>query len=121
MQCRLISLPFILRRLLSVWTTSLQNMLVPYTVTAAEETVLSAHEYLRNTTRFHFETRDSVRASPTPALLQRVVGHRNAVLGTGASSLRKASLPIEERLFTVTVNPGEIRTFLVTLEPKNIG
>ncbi|XP_072144341.1 lysosomal alpha-mannosidase-like [Dermacentor andersoni] len=102
-------------------SVSLKNMLVPYTVTAAEETVLSAHEYLRNTTRFHFETRDSVRESPTPALLQRLAGHRNAGLSTGASSSGKNSLPIDERLFTVTVNPGEIRTFLVTLEPKNIG
>ncbi|XP_070378956.1 lysosomal alpha-mannosidase-like isoform X2 [Dermacentor albipictus] len=102
-------------------SVSLKNMLVPYTVTAAEETVLSAHEYLRNTTRFHFETRDSVRESPTPALLRRLAGHRNAGLSTGASSSGKNSLPIDERLFTVTVNPGEIRTFLVTLEPKNIG
>lgn len=102
-----------------MWVYSSQNILVPYTVTAAEETVLSAHEYLRNTTRFHFETRDSVTASSSSTLLLRLAAHQNAVLDTGASAM--TSSPIDDRLFTVTVNPGEIRTFLVTLEPKALG
>ncbi|XP_077532022.1 lysosomal alpha-mannosidase-like isoform X2 [Haemaphysalis longicornis] len=102
-------------------TVSLKHLLVSYTVTAVVETVLSAHEYLHNSTRFHFDTRDSVPVSmPTVPPPFRPGARPWFGGGTGTFSTRRNLSPIDERLFTVTVNPGEIRTFLVTLEPKNL-
>lgn len=90
-------------------TVSLKHLLRSYVITDVEETVLSANQFLRDSNRFHFETHESL-SSPTPGT------SLNCVNCTSSTS-RITSM--DTRLFTVTVHPGEIRTFLVTFAPRD--
>lgn len=83
-------------------------------VTDVEETVLSANQFLRGSKRLRFDTLDSVSTSAPEAATSGA-----ATNGTGGGDDGSAETDdIDSRLFTVTLRPADIRTFLVTVAPR---
>ncbi|CAN7991738.1 unnamed protein product, partial [Ixodes pacificus] len=86
-----------------------------YVVTDVEETVLSANQFLRGSKRLRFDTLDSVSTSAPEAATS---GAATNGTGGGDDDGSAETDDIDSRLFTVTLRPADIRTFLVTVAPR---
>ncbi|EEC17266.1 lysosomal alpha-mannosidase, putative, partial [Ixodes scapularis] len=86
-----------------------------YVVTNVEETVLSANQFLRGSKRLRFDTLDSVSTSVPEADMS---GAATNGTGGGGDDGSAETDDIDSRLFTVTLRPADIRTFLVTVAPR---
>lgn len=84
-------------------------------VTNVEETVLSANQFLRGSKRLRFDTLDSVSTSVPDADMS---GAATNGTGGGGDDGSAETDDIDSRLFTVTLRPADIRTFLVTVAPR---
>ncbi|XP_029840933.2 lysosomal alpha-mannosidase [Ixodes scapularis] len=96
-------------------TVSLKHLFKAYVVTNVEETVLSANQFLRGSKRLRFDTLDSVSTSVPEVDMS---GAATNGTGGGGDDGSAETDDIDSRLFTVTLRPADIRTFLVTVAPR---
>lgn len=85
-------------------TVSLQRMFSPFEITAAEEMTLAANKVKSEATRLHWKTENDRNRTPKSPLM---AAYANYLRETDADPLQ------------VTLNPMEIRTFILTLSEAN--